>query len=971
MNTDQWLTEHIQVEDGLPSSTVFSLQQDNNGFLWFGTTDGVARFDGYDFKIYRHDGDDINSISNNNAGNLFIDSKNKLWIGTFGGGVNTLDLGTDEITRHPYSNDNSDLKTSPFVQTFLEDSQSNTWIGTPDGLFKFTGEVSKHYKHIENNKNSLIHSRVWSLVESLKGDIFIGTSNGLSKLNPKTDEITNYYLPKHLVVDISSNQFRKLYLIKNKIWIGSSSGLLVFDIKTSQFTSFPLSYNIKVNDLLQVKNTLLVVTTSGLFQFDLLNQSFVFNDNNLWRFLENIDLRQVFMDRSGLLWFASRDTGIYKINPTGGLFRNTKIKQANKKPNELSQKIWTIEFDAEGDTYLGTAKGLYVQKDKHDFSPVLLKNGKPISGRIRTLKWNKNQDLWIGSSDGLFILPNGERIANEVYQPFDILGIKPADIYSIEETHSGELWMSLNNLGILKWHPEKKEAQLLQKYKGVVLTDLNIGKIVEDSEFNVWVTTNLLGLIKFDQDHNMTVYKNEFSDSNSISSDRVRDIYEDPLGEIWVGTARGINIFSHNTNNFRRYRQAGALLDESIYSISGDYKNNIWVSHNFGISHIDTSTNKTQKFKINASIRKDGLSIRAANINSKGKLFFGSNNGLYTFNPNELKACIHYQPTLLLTQVKINNLPLTTGQITKNNNKYELFYNDRALFFQFSALEYNATEQVRYSYKISGVSDEWQDVSDSRSLELKSLKPGQYTLEIRANNSDCRWSEQKLIINIEVHPAWWNLWWVWLIFGSFIILAALTFHYFRSNIIRKRNLELEALVESRTSELLLLNKKLESASQTDFLTGLYNRSGFIEKFNNIPDSVVQGHIVLADIDHFKKINDQFGHMAGDEVLKATSKIMLSLIQKDDFVARWGGEEFIFYISNNTAEEVYLMIEKIRTTIEKSKLIYAEKEIKVTCTFGICQIQSGMELNQSIKAADESMYLGKAKQRNITVVSKEF
>lgn len=970
INTDQWLIQKIQVEDGLPNTTVFSVQQDRAGFLWFGTVNGVARYDGYDFKVYQHDGAEINTISNNNAGNLFIDSKNILWIGTFGGGFNTLNLQTGQLTRHPYSSDSNESVISEFVQTFHEDKQSNMWIGTPDGLYKYTDKIVKYYKHDEADSGTLIHSRVWDITEDQIGNIWIGTSQGLSKLNPKTEEIINYELPKSLVEDISSNEFRKLYLHNNELWIGSSSALYAFDLKTLQFNTYPLKYNIKINDLTLMEDMFLVATMGGLYQFDIVNKAFLTDENKeLWRSLEHNDIRKTLIDQSGLLWLATRDSGVFKIDQTGGLFKKQKKIYADDERNELSQKIWAIEFDDDGNSFLGTSDTLFKKTSENQFIRIVTKNNDQIPGRIRTLKRDKNQGMWIGSSDGLFHLRKGETVADEIREPFDIIGIKPADIFSIEETPSGELWLSFSNLGVLRWSPAEKKSQLLQKFKGMLLTDLGIGKLVQDSQQNIWMTTNIAGLIKYDtKKDEMTLFSHDYSDENSISSNRVRDIFEDDHGRLWIGTSRGVNLYNQNSNTFQALGSAEGLLDESILAILEDSKSNIWVSHNFGISRINKEFDEVQNFKINSTIRKGGLSIRSANINKDDELYFGGINGLYTFDPNYLQSCIQYQPSLLLTRVSINNLPLTSVELATKGNYFDLFHRDRVIFFEFSALEYYSPDHVQYSYRVAGIDENWHDVTTSRNIALNSLKSGKYLLEIKANNSDCRWSEQNLKITIEVHPVWWNLWWVRLLFLMSGILVAFLLHYLRSSIIRRRNLDLEKLVKNRTSELMLLNKKLKSSSQTDFLTGLYNRNGFINKFEDINTSPSRSCIVLADVDHFKNINDLYGHLAGDKVLIEITKIMRSFIQKQDIVARWGGEEFIFYFDNENPTETYNIIEQIRIEIQKSKVVYFRDEILVTCTFGICQIQTGMELNDCIKAADESMYIGKSKGRNITVVS---
>ncbi len=972
VNTDQWLIQKLQVEDGLPSATVFSVQQDRAGFLWFGTINGVARYDGYDFKLFQHDASDSNSISNNNAGNIFIDSKNTLWIGTFGGGFNTIDLNSGQLIRYPYSSDENDLVVSQFVQTFHEDEQGNMWIGTPNGLYKHKDKVIKHYQHDESDSNSLIHSRVWDVTEDSAGNIWVATSQGLSKLKPNTDEITNHALPQDLLEDISSNELRKLHLYENQLWIGSSSALYAFDLNSLQFKTYPLRYNIKINDLMFMEHTILVATMGGLYQFDLLNKAFVKADNdNLWRTLDNNDLRQILVDQSGLLWLTTRDNGVFKIDQTGGLFSVQSKIAADSDKHELSQKIWAIDFDEHDNAYLGTSDTLYIQSPEKQITRVTTSDKDQIPGRIRALKRGKNENLWIGSSDGLFLLKKDQVVAQEVREPFDLVGIKPADIFSIEETQNGELWLSLNNLGVLHWRPAGKQARLLQKFQGMLLTDLSIGKIIEDAEQNIWMTTDLVGLIKFDvNNNNMTLFSQDYTGENSILSNRVRDIFEDEQGQLWVGTSKGVNLYHPKSNTFQTFGLTEGLIEESIYSLLKDAKDNIWVVHNFGISRINQSLNGVQNFKINSTIRKDGLNIRAASLGPNGQLYFGSINGLYSFDPNELLSCLVYQPNLMLTQVSINNVPLTTAELAANQNHYDLFHQDRVIYFKFSALDFYSPEQIQYSYRVTGINDSWHNVSHLRQIELNSLKPGKYLLEIKAKNSDCRWDEQKLEVTIEVHPLWWNIWWVRVVFLISGVLLAFLLHYLRSGIIRKRNMDLETTVENRTAELMRLNNKLKSASQTDFLTGLYNRTGFLNKFNDINANAGSSCIVLADIDHFKKINDIHGHLAGDQVLIAIAKTMRFFVQKNDFVARWGGEEFIFYFDGKTPKEIYSTIEQIRTEVQKTKIVYEESEIWVTCTFGICHIESGKGLNDCIKAADESMYKGKAKGRNITVVASD-
>jgi diguanylate cyclase (GGDEF)-like protein len=971
---NQWLVEEIKVEDGLPDSTVFSLQQDQSGFMWFGTVNGLARFDGYSFKVFKHDGADPATISNNNAGNIFIDSKNVMWIGTFGGGVNTLDLNTGELIRYPYSSSKIDEMVSENVQTFYEGINSNMWIGTATGLYQINGDELTHYDHDETDPNSLIHSRVWNITGDLNGDIWIGTSDGLSQLNPDTGLIQNYKLPEELTIDMSSNQFRKLFITNDYLWIGSSTGLYSFNLKTKIFNTHTSMHIMKINDIRHMKDDqLLIASMEGLFQFDMQNQSFRLDDNGeYWQALQHADIRNIFFDRSGLLWLATRDNGIIKVDQIGGLFQHHTNYLDNDQKNERNKQIWSLEYDSENMLYLGTSETLYKENSENKFDRIITKDSNVIPGIIRDTKHSKGKGIWIGSSEGLFFLNNDSIVAEFITEPFDLVGIKPTDIFSVEESSTGEIWMALYNIGVLRWNPLTSEAELIQSYQGKPLTDINIVHIFQDSSNNIWIGTNLIGVFCYKAEINeFELFAHDFNNSQSISSNRIKDIYQDSKGRLWFATYRGLNLFNKEDKSFKRFHVSDGLLDNSVNTILEDSKQNLWITYKFGISKFNPEKSEFNNYVLNTGMRNDGLNTRSASIDKNDLLHFGSANGYYTFNPNDLDETISFQPNLKLTEVQINNQPIPFGELAKHDLEFDLDHNNRSISFRFSALDFKTSEQIQYSYRTAGLNDDWLITTSTRYIELNNLNPGDYKIEIRAINFDGRWNEQFLKLNLVVHPVWWKLGWVRVIFVLAGLFLGLLFHNYRTYKIRKQNQILESEVKNRTSELLKLNKQLKLASQTDFLTGLYNRSGFINNYKKKRSDKKTCCIVICDVDNFKKINDVYSHSAGDEVLKKITHIMHSIISKEDILARWGGEEFIFFLDDKMAKEAFNLIEKIRTEIENTKIIINDQTIPVTCTFGISQCQPDVSFNDCVNAADEAMYQGKKKGRNITVISDAY
>ncbi len=969
VNSNQWQIHNIDVEQGLPDPTVFSLDQDHSGFMWFGTTNGIARYDGYRIKVFKHETNDINSLSNNNAGNIFIDSKNTLWVGTFGGGLNTMDLNTGQITRHPFNEVKTDNIISENVQAFYEDTQSRMWVGTSTGLYLYTNNLFTYYHNNEEQKNNQVSYRVWDIIEDFNKNIWVGTSEGLSQLNPTTGIFHNFYLPDELIVDISSNQFRKLFMIDDTIWIGSSTSLYSFDISTHTFQSHTPHEKIKINDIFQIdEQHFLIGSNHGLYQFDLQANALKTDHDNHWEILKNADIRNIFLDDSGLLWMATRDNGVIKIDQKGGLFQHH--TQAFPLQNQNNKSIWSLNTDHKNLLYMGTSSTLFKENDKGNFESISSEHLDFIPGIIRDIKPSKNNGMWIASSEGLYFLNEHDSIAKNILKPFELVNIKPTDVFSVEESSNGTIWLTLYNLGILKWQPDTNQAELIQSYAGGTLTDLNLGQIFQDNNGYIWISSNIVGAFRYDINNNkMLLFKHDYNDESSISSNKINDIFQDSQDRIWITTTRGLNLFDPDKLSFRRYDQKDGLLSNELKTILEDSQYNLWLVYKFGISRFNPVSNEINNYILNNSIKNDGFITRAATIDSNDVLYFGSTNGYYTFNPHDLQKGIAHQPQFIITDVTIDNEALPFEFLSSGIKKFNLTPEQKVITFEFAALEYKTTEQVKYSYRLAGLNDNWYDVTSSRRIELRNLNTGDYQIEIRAKNNDGRWDEQLLKLEVIKHPDWWSIGWVRILFVLLGVLIATIIHYYRTYKIRKQYQILEDEVKMRTSELLLLNKQLKTASETDFLTGLYNRMGFINTLKNSNNNFESNCIVMADIDHFKHVNDTFSHSAGDEVLKKATSIMRSFLTEQDTLARWGGEEFIFHIRNKDESQTHQLIEKVRQKIENTEFVYNDKVIPVTCTFGICLCcNDSTGLKDCIYSADEALYRGKALGRNRTVMS---
>jgi diguanylate cyclase (GGDEF)-like protein len=974
---DQWQAVELNVDDGLPDSTVYSMVQDKTGYMWFGTTSGLARFDGYTFKVFRHDGADSNTLSNNNAGNIYLDSQNQIWVGTFGGGANVFNLSNGKINRLPYSSTVPEKMIAENVQTFLEDSRGYMWVGTANGLYRLKDDQLQYYGHNADNSKSIGNERIWDIEEDKKGHLWVATSHGLSQFNNATGEFNQFNLPEELVVNISSHQFRTLLIVGDVLWIGTSTGLYGFDMVLNQFKQYPTHFKtFKVNDILYDNDGLLwLASMEGLIQFDLAAQSFVTNsEGQLWQAYSHLDIRQIYRDRSDLLWLATRDNGVVKIDQAGGVFRLHDEYIADREQLEKSKQVWDVQSNGKGELILGTSEAVYRQTNEGNFEPITANGHQLEHGIIRTISKRSSGGFWVGASNGLYYLPADSNQIETKNEPFDLVGIEPTDVFSVSESSDGELWLALYNLGVMRWNPETQNAELIQSLGGHSLVDLNISVILLDSQQNIWIGSYLVGIIKYLPEHQeIRVYEHEFGESNSLSSNRVKDIFEDHNGQIWIGTARGLNKFIADSNHFIQLTQSSGLFDDNIQAISEDSEHNLWIAYKFGLGKLKSGSREINSYVLNEAVGNNGINARSMSINLDDVIYLGSGKGYYSFDPKTLKSDSLYQPKLMLTQVWINNQSITYLPASVSDAHFDLYQGDQSIAFEIAALDFKSPEQIKYRYRILGLKDDWLNINSNRLIELNDLSPNDYHLEIKALNNDGRWSEQLLSIHIKVHPVWWNLAWVQALIAVFIVVLAYAFHTYRTHKIRTLNLQLELEVKNRTSELSHLNNQLKTAAHSDFLTKVPNRMSFIQSFEKTVShnqkTSINGCIVMADVDYFKLINDRYGHAIGDKVLVEVSALLNDMVREDDLMARWGGEEFIFFFSGKNAAKILSLVERIREAVETHQFNFDGQNIPVTITFGLCEFKQGMSLNECINAADEAMYVGKAEGRNAVKVAK--
>ncbi len=826
----------ISLEQGLSHGTAFSIVQDQTGFMWFGTPSGLNKYDGYNITVYRHNPDDPNSLSNDNAGNLFIDSAGIIWIGTWGGGLSRLDPRTDTFTRYLPDPADPHSLSSDRVQTIFEDSGGAIWVGTSGGglnkLDQTTGQFT-HYLPDPSQPNSLSHDRIWRMAEDEAGFIWIATSDGLNKFDPRTETFTVYKHTPDDPTSLSHSLIRTLFIDSaDTLWVGTESGLNKFNPQTETFTRYlpdlldrrSISDDI-INAIFEDSQGNLWVGTSrgGLNKMDRQTETFTryLNNPRIATSLSYNDVRWITEDRSGVIWIATRGGGVNKFAPASGKFGY--IASDPNDPNSLSNNdVRAILKDNQGNLWIGTKGGGLNRLDaetgvftnfQHDPEEL----GTLSHNDVYALYLDSSSILWVGTSGGglnKFDPQTGRVLERYQHKPNNADSLSSNDVNSILETPSGVLWIGTKGGGLNKFDPETGRVT---RFKHDPLDPSSLGNndvygLHLDSEGALWAATYGGGLNKLlDEDSGEFVrYQNNPDNPATLSNDDVYTIYEDGDGNFWVGTANGgLNKFDPETGDSIYFLQADGLYSEVVYGVLGDDQGQLWLSTSKGLSKYDPRAHTFINYDATDGLESVVYNEGAYHQAPDGEMFFGGINGLLRFYPDQIKDNPH-PPEVVLTGFNRPEEETDLSPALKQQSEIPLSYRDDTFTFEFSALDYTNPAKNQYAYMLAGFDEDWIEAGTRRFATYTNLDPGTYTFRVKAANNAGVWNDEGAAITVTIAPPFWETWW----FRFLAVLAAaalaLTVYKLRVRNIKAQSRRLKKLVDERTVELSQANQNLRT-----------------------------------------------------------------------------------------------------------------------------------------------------------------
>lgn len=823
--------EALSINDGLSQNSVATILQDSRGFMWFGTQEGLNRYDGYGFTVFRHRGDDPASLSDNWINVLYEGRDGQLWIGTAGGGLNRFDTATETMTRYSAAPDIPHGLSSDNVSAILEDARGELWIGTHGGgLNRFdpaTGQFST-YRFDPDDPRGLPHDDVTALALDSTGRLWVGTAGGLAVLDENRYHFTVWIHDPATPASLSANRILALLAAPSgQLWIGTDGGgLNVMDTATGRFRRYPTDAagGDNVHALFRDRaGTLWVGTDGGLQEYlpetDAFQSYRTIPDGR--SATRTILVRSLFEDRSGILWIGSKGSGAYKFDRKKSVFTNYSKNPA--LPHGLNNNhIWGLCERGDGSIWIGTNLGV------NRFDPVSerFRAYTHTPGRVTGLSHNivrhvfedRGGTLWLGTDGGglnrLVETAAGVRFDHFTNRPDNPRSLSDNRIRTIFEDAGGELWVGTWN-GLNRFDRAWQHFDHFYHDPGdpASLSDNRIRTLYQDGAGELWVGT-YGGLNRFDRESGrFESFRHDPLDDRSLGNDRVLCLLEDGAGRLWVGTyGGGLNHFDHENRRFTRYTTEDGLPNNTVYGILEDGSGHLWLSTNKGLCRFDPESGATRVFE-----RADGLQGNEFNGGAYlktrgGELYFGGINGITRFRPEALFRNTHVPPVVLTAFRKYDRV-VDFGRSPATLDAIELAHDDDFFSFEFAALDFANPGKNRYAYKLEGFDREWIPCGTRRSATYTNLDGGDYVFRVRACNNDGVWNEDGLAIAVTIVPPFWETWWFRLAVALAVALQVFALYRYRMRRVEAQQRLLETEVADRTRELNQRNNDLRYAQK--------------------------------------------------------------------------------------------------------------------------------------------------------------
>lgn len=858
---EQYEFKSLTIDDGLSNNRVVTIAQDNYGFMWFGTVNGLDRFDGLSVVSFKHDPGDPTTISDNRIRTLFCDSRGRFWIGNNSG----LDYFNSESGTFDHFSHNLVSQGIGAVYAIEEDGFKNLWIGSINGLYIYNIDSNefRKYENTHVDSDEMPNGRVDKICIDKNNNIWFSIyKNRVCFLDMKTGKLSSYQNVPGDPTSLSGNYLERIYEDRaGDIWFGTvDHGLNRFNRETNDFTRVIINpnetYTTRVRAIFEdLDGNFFVGTRDGLYMRDESTGSFFeyASPNHKFSTLSQSSILCSFIDKTGSLWLGTFAGGVNYCDMMRKNFVRYSAEEGN--PHFLNApNVYAIDEDDFGNVWIATDRGINILDRKSGKFQLVLNNPKdPHSLSYNDVKCLANAgdgDMWIGTNQGginYYQHKTGRFIHYRADQN-DPNSVSYDKIYGLLYDDRKNLWVfsGINTLGVgaLDMLPNgSKKFRPMSKNAYLAMTQSTDGKI--------WIGS-VDGLLCYEREVDSLISIND-----KHLTGKVFAITEDSRKKLWIGTQSDLIRFDPVLNQFVSLTELGAFpTNREVYGILEDSKENLWISTSNGLLKLQEAVRSIENVAIREYGKKDGLQSKQFNYNAyhknnRGELMFGGINGFNIFYPHQITEN-QIAPSLVFTKLKIFNKDVSIGKkvngdilLQKSISETQslvLSHRNNLFTVEFAALHFAQSKANRYRYMLVGFDEEWNYTSSERNYaSYNNLDPGSYELIVNASNADGLWASQPLNLKITIVPPFWNTWWFRTSTLIILLLAVYLYVRWRTYYLKQSRKVMAKEIAARTDELKAAQNEIirgEKMASIGILT-----SGVAHEINN-PLNCVHGGIQL-------------------------------------------------------------------------------------------------------------------------------